>query len=259
MKYKEEKKEYEINIKLLNVHDIVIPHIQRALSNNLVSKLMMSIEKVGFITPVVVVESDNKGEYEVIDGQHRLEACKLLGYTKIPAVIVPREIKQYIITLNTEKASNLKDKAHQAYEIYMQAYNLFGDEWTEGDLELMIEQPYYLTIGFIIERFEERRFSGFAWENVLKKIDNFYVVNPIKQTDKQREERAKLLIEANKVLNEKFSELAVDNHFLKNEIVNKVWQSIYGKRVRAIEDNYEIALNKIIEGIKSFSFEEVRV
>ena len=256
MKIKDEIKEFEIEVKKVNIDNLIIPRIQRGLSESLVHKLIHSIEKVGFITPLIVVESkEHKGKFEIIDGQHRYEAGKILGYTKLPVFIVPHEVKNYILTLNTEKASNLKDKAHQVYEIYMYAYNNKPD-LSEYDLELMIEEPYYLTVGFVIERFEERKFSGYAWENVLKKIDNFFE-DPIKETDEFREKRAKLLIEVNNVLTEKFNELALGNHLLKSEIVNKTFQSIYGKRVRTIDDDFETAMEKIKEGIKEYKIENV--
>jgi ParB/RepB/Spo0J family partition protein len=59
----------------------------RPVSDELVSELARSIEGIGLLQPIVVRRS--KGRYEVVFGNHRLEACKRLGIERVPVVIKP--------------------------------------------------------------------------------------------------------------------------------------------------------------------------
>ncbi|NPB08430.1 MAG: ParB N-terminal domain-containing protein, partial [Aquificae bacterium] len=175
---REPLKGYEVKVGLLPVSEIRIPSIQRDLSETLIKRLMASIEKVGFVDPILVIEGEG-GKYEVINGQHRLKAAELLGLREVPAIILPPETKDYVISLNVEKAPNLKDKSHQAYEIFMK-YLKESPDMEEIELETKVEEPYYLTVGFITDRFGEKRFPAYAFERVLKKLDEFLTL-PLKE------------------------------------------------------------------------------
>ena len=48
-------------------------------------RLLKSIEKVGILEPVIVREVGDK--YEIISGQRRFEAAKILGYKTVPTII----------------------------------------------------------------------------------------------------------------------------------------------------------------------------
>lgn len=52
--------------------------------NNL-NELANSIKKYGLINPISVVENENK--YEVIAGQRRFQACKIINFSSIPCII----------------------------------------------------------------------------------------------------------------------------------------------------------------------------
>lgn len=54
-----------------------------------VKSLQESIKEQGLITPIAVQERN--GKYKLIAGEHRLTACKNLGWTEIPAHIIERE------------------------------------------------------------------------------------------------------------------------------------------------------------------------
>jgi len=248
---KEPSKGYELRIGLVPVDVINIPTIQREVSDTLVKRLMGSIDKIGFVEPILLVEGSNG--YEVINGQHRLEAAKLLGINEVLAIVLPQEFKSYVISLNIEKAPTLRDKAHQAYEIFMDYLNR-EPEKREVFLEPMIEEPYYITVGFVIERLNQR-FPGYAFEKVLKKVDNFLDV-PLGSAKEEREKRADLLLKAGEVLNARYEELGLQNPIQKEVIVSKAFQRVYGKRVRFIDDDYYTAFNKIIEEIPRVSIEE---
>lgn len=250
---KEPFKGYEIKISLLPISKIRIPSIQREQSESLIKKLMTSIEKVGFVDPILVVEAED-GYYEVINGQHRLKAAELLGLSEILAIILPPETKDYIISLNVEKAPNLKDKAHQAYEIFMK-YRNESPDMEEVELEIMVEEPYFLTVGFITDRFGEKRFPAYAFERVLKKVDEFLRM-PLEEAENERERRANTLRDVREVMEEKYQELGLTNALHKEAIITKAFQLVYGKRVRVVEDDFYTVFEKIKEAIPKVSFTE---
>ena len=252
---REPLKGYEIRFGVVPVNSITIPKIQRDLSEALVKRLMFSIEKVGFVDPVILVEGEEK--YEVINGQHRLEAAKAVGLDRVLAVILPKETKNFILSLNIEKAPNLKDKAHQAYEIFMEHLKS-NPEMEEYDLESMVEEPYYITVGFIVDRFEDKRFPGYAFEKVLKKVDGFTSL-PLREAEGERERRANVLEEIKEVLNEKYEELGLTNALHKEAIVSKAFQMIYGKRVRSIDDDFYETFNKLKETIPKVTLSEEEI
>ncbi len=249
---REPLKGYEIKFGTVPLVSIKVPAIQRELSESLVRRLMASIDKVGFVEPVLLIESEDG--YEVINGQHRVEAAKLLGLGEVLGIILPPELKNYIISLNVEKAPNLKDKSHQAYEIFSEHLRKNPD-MEETNLELMVEEPYYITVGFVIDRFQDRRFPGYAFEKVLKKVDSFLEL-PLSEAQRERERRAELLLEAKDVLNRRYEELQLQNALQKEAIVVRAFQNVYGKRVRSVEDDFYTAFRRMMEEIPKVNLGE---
>ncbi len=253
MSIREPVKGHELKLELLNIEDITIPSIQRDISETLVRNLAKSIDRVGFVDPILVIPSED-GRYEVINGQHRLQAMKFLGMDRIPAIVLPKEIKHYIINLNVEKAPNLKDKAHQAYEIFME-YLGMDASLRENELADKIDLGYYITVGFVVDRFGDRRFPAYAFERVLQKVDDFTEL-PLKEAETERESRANVLMKAKEVLNRRYEELGLRNALNKEAIVSKAFQMVYGKRVRMVEDDFYTAFEKIMEAIPNVSIVE---
>jgi ParB family chromosome partitioning protein len=251
MRFKEPYRGYEIEFELVQVDKIRIPSIQREISDTLVKNLMISIDKLGFIDPIIIVPSEDDSYYEVINGQHRLEAAKLLGIREIPSIILPKEMKKYIISLNIEKAPNLKDKAHQSYEIFKEHLEKFPN-MKEYELSDLIELPYFLTVGFITDEYNDKRFPVYAFERVLQRIDN-WTDYELTLAIEERRKRAEILLDLRKVLDERYKELGLKNSLSKGIIVNKAWQAVYGKRVRVIEDDFYSAMKKLRETIPTIS------
>ena len=67
----------------IKIKDIIVNKRLRRIGNEQVKKLSDSIIMIGLINPIVV---DNKNN--LVAGNHRLEACKLLGWTEIEASVV---------------------------------------------------------------------------------------------------------------------------------------------------------------------------
>jgi ParB/RepB/Spo0J family partition protein len=77
-----------LRVEEIPIKDIIIPE-QRAratFTDEQFQELKASIEKNGFTIPILVRQLDN-GKYELIDGEHRIQVVKELGWEKIPAVI----------------------------------------------------------------------------------------------------------------------------------------------------------------------------
>src|SRR5205814_5440795 len=78
--------------------------------------LSASIERMGFITPLVAVERD--GKYVIIDGQHRFRAGVELGVKEFPVVVVPEELARRMMSLNIEQSLNIRERSTIALSIY---------------------------------------------------------------------------------------------------------------------------------------------
>jgi len=251
--FKEPLKGYEIKFEMANVERIRIPEIQRDISERLIKQLAESIHRIGFVEPIITVEGKD-GLLEVINGQHRLEAAKLVGLKEIPVLVLPREIMKHIISLNVEKAPSLRDKSHQAYMVFMM--NLEENpNMPESDLINTVDFAHYITIGFIIDRFNITRFPGYAFEKVLNKVDDF-TGYPLKDAEKERERRAKILMEVREILEQRYKELGLRNALTKEQIVLKAFQQNYGKWVRNVEDDFYTVFEKIKNTIPNVFVEE---
>lgn len=253
LKFVDPYKNLEIKFDIVDIDDVEIPTIERSVSEAHVRRLMESIEKIGFIEPITLITKENN-KYEVINGQHRLLAAKNLGIKTLPAIILPQQIKDYIIALNIEKVPTLRDKAHQAYEIFT-TYLKNQPDLKESELANMVEQAYYITIGVIIEKIKDEKFPGFAFEKILKKVDLF-LDETLKHAAKERENRAKVLLKAKEVLNKKYEELNFKNALYKEAIVSKAVQQIYGKHRRVISDDFYQTFEKLIKVIPTVEVTE---
>src|SRR5437879_7954922 len=78
--------------------------------------LTVSMERMGFITPLVAVERD--GKYVVIDGQHRFQAGVELGMKEFPIVVVPTQLARRMMSLNDEQRRNIRERCTIALSIY---------------------------------------------------------------------------------------------------------------------------------------------
>ena len=77
------EKIYNIEIdKLLNFKN----HIFSPISENKFEELKSSIDQNGILVPIIIRKNSNT-QYEIISGHNRVQACKELGYTTIPAIV----------------------------------------------------------------------------------------------------------------------------------------------------------------------------
>jgi len=173
----------------------VISH-QRKASAPHVARVVDSIERVGFVAPLVVVERN--GKYVVIDGQHRFLAAQELGLKQLPAVIVPEEIARRMLALNVEKEPNIRERSAVALSIYKEMVEASPRmKETSGEVADAVVAAHYVTLGLAYA--EYGRLAGSAFEPILKKCDGF-MSEPLSGCLPIREARAAKVVEAQRLV-----------------------------------------------------------
>src|SRR4029077_10279056 len=129
-----------------------------------------SIERMGFITPLVAVERD--GKHVIIDGQHRFTAGSELGMKEFPLVVVPEKWARRMMSLNVEQSLNIRERSTIALSIYREVLEEAPTKpEDDGEIVDTIETAYLVTLGLAYEG--DGRLAGSAFEGILKKCDGF--------------------------------------------------------------------------------------
>lgn len=68
--------------------------------------------------------------------------------------------------------------------------------------------------------------------------------------------RANILIQAKEILNKKYEELGISNSLVKQIIISKAFQNLYGKHVRSISDDFYSLFDKLIKEIPKVNITE---
>jgi ParB family transcriptional regulator, chromosome partitioning protein len=158
---------------------------QRDLSETHVDKLSAAIDRLGrFLDPIVAVRTD-AGTYQTPNGRHRLASLQRLGARAVVAIVVPEaEMAFQILTLNTEKAHNLRERALEVIRMARELARI--DDRPEAEYGTIFEEPALLTLGLCYE--ERGRFSGGAYHPVLKRCEAFLDL-PLSAALAERERR----------------------------------------------------------------------
>jgi len=98
-------KKYHHDIKLVEIKNIKPNEYNpNVLETPLMEQLTSRIKEEGFLQPILLREIKDKGKYEIIDGEHRFLAGQKVGYDKLPAIIVDKELPEAMIsTINMNK------------------------------------------------------------------------------------------------------------------------------------------------------------
>ena len=163
---------------------------QRDLSETHVQRLAQAIDNLDrFLDPVIAVRAAD-GKYWTPNGYHRLGALRLLGAKSITALVVPEEkVAHKILALNTEKAHNVRERALEVTRLEQGLADL--DDRPEKEFALEFEEPALLTLGLCYQH--NGRFSGGAYQPILKRIDEFLGVKLSKALEVRRERAQQLL------------------------------------------------------------------
>jgi len=163
---------------------------QRDLSPTHVARLAKAIDKLDrFLDPVMAVRTEDGG-YWTPNGYHRLGALKQLGARSILALVVPDEkVAHRILVLNTEKAHNVRERSLEVMRLEHGLAEL--DDRDETEFETEFEEPALLTLGLCYQ--QNGRFSGGAYQPILKRIDEFLPMRLSKAVQVRRKRAAKVL------------------------------------------------------------------
>lgn len=236
---------------------------QRELSKTHAERLAGVIPKVGrFLDPVIAVRQD--GQYWTPNGMHRLAAVRALGGKSITALVVPEhEVAFRILALNVEKAHNLKDKS---LEVIRMARGLAAAPDTgkrpESDWAFEFEEPAYLTIGVCYEK--NARFSGGAYQPVLKRCEEFFD-KPIRAAIDLREERAARVLALDEAVADvvkRLKESGFQSAYLKPFVVARInplrWVKAAKPGQKAPRAEWDKTIDKMTESARAFDVKRVR-
>jgi ParB family chromosome partitioning protein len=209
-----------LKFKIIPIEKLTVVRHQRKPSSYHIKNLSSSIERIGFLVPLIVVE-DKDDIFTIIDGQHRYLAAKELGIREVPVIVVPQKISQLMMNLNIEKELNIREKSHVALNIYRQ-YLEIQPEILESDPEIIdsLEEAYYVTLGLGYEK--QEKLSGSSFESILKKCD-FFLDEKLPDALKIREKRAEKVLTANSLVKEitqKLKEIGRWHLFVYQQIIS---------------------------------------
>ena len=210
-------------VAMLAIATIEPTPFQRELSPTHAKRLAEKIEEVGaFLDPIIGVLDDD-GKFWTPNGRHRLAAARSLGLRAIPALVAAdAKLAFKILALNTEKAHNLRDRS---LEVIRMARALAEREpkSAESDWMAEFESPVFLTLGMLYE--ENGRFSGGAYQSMLKKVDRFEGDKKLGASLRGREGAAARLAEIDREVARIVKELAAKGFrspYLKTYVVARL-------------------------------------
>lgn len=198
--FRDPHKRQTITLTTVPIDRLEVVRHQRKTRPSHVEHLVSSIERMGFIVPLVAVEQkgDGKSLFSVIDGQHRLAAAREVGLRKLPVLVVPGRLATRMMNLNVEKDLNIREKGTVSLGIYRKFLDSSPD-LKENDPEVVdsIETAYYVTLGLAYER--GSRLAGSSFEPLLKKCD-FFLKRTLENSYAVREQRADTVLETNSLV-----------------------------------------------------------
>ena len=233
---------------------------QRNLSESHLRKLETVIGKLGrFLDPIIAVRSERDGaiKYWTPNGHHRLSAMRTLGARSIIALVVPEaSVAFQILALNTEKAHNLRDKALEVIRMYKELAEL-GDAGEET-YALEFEEPALITLGLCYE--ERPRFSGGAYNPVLKRTDQF-LPGSLTTAMETRRERAKALLGLDDLVVQQVETLkarGLTSPYLKSFVVARI-NPIRFRPKDAAPLGFDDVLTRMTTALAKFKADKVKV
>jgi len=224
---------------------------QRDPSDTHVKRLMTVIEKIGrFLDPLIVMRHDRG--YWTPNGNHRLQAMKRLGAKSVVALVVPEaEVAFKILALNTEKAHNLREKSLETIRMA----RAMPPAERESQYAFEFEQAPFLTLGLCYE--QRPRFSGGAYQPVLRRIDDFLDL-PLGKALALRETRAERLLGVDDRVTEivgALKERGLTSPYLRPFVVARINPIRFSK---AESFDFDEVLDKMLKAAGKFNADRIR-
>lgn len=120
-------------------------------------ELQKSIDENGIIVPIIVIPTEKENEFEIISGNRRVEAARLLGLENIPAEVKELTRDEAIITLvdcNISQRDLLPSEKAYGYKLKHDALKHQGKS----------EKPVQTTSGQIVPKSDDRRTASLIGE-----------------------------------------------------------------------------------------------
>ncbi len=235
--------------------DRVVPTpYQRDLSPHHVERLKAVIQGIGrFIDPIVVIRAPD-GQYWTPNGNHRREAMVRLGARTITAILIPDPAVAYhILSLNTEKAHNLREKALEVLRMY-RTLREEHPETSERAFSFQFEEAYLITLGILYD--QKERFAGAGYVPILRKVDRFLDL-PMREALQERERRAQVIESIDQLVEpilEALHEKGIRYPFLKQAVLSQVNPI---RRKRIVTMSFDEVMARIREGLARYNVEAV--
>ena len=196
LEFKDPHRKQALRVQTVRKGDLEVISHQRKPRPAHIKQLTASIERLGFVTPLVVVERD--GRFVIIDGQHRFTAGTELGVKEFPVVVVPDKLARRMMSFNVETPLNIKERCQIALSIYRDIVEEQPNtKEDDGEVVDAIEHFHYVTIGLAYEG--NGRIAGGAIEGVVRKCDGV-VDKPLAQALEIRQARAEQVLESWKLI-----------------------------------------------------------
>jgi ParB family chromosome partitioning protein len=223
----------------------VITH-QRKASDAHVKRVVDSVERVGFVAPIVVVKDDAGDGYLIIDGQHRFLAAQELGLKRVPAVIVPTDVARRMLTLNVEKEPNIRERSAVALSIYRELVEN-EPKMPEDDAEVAdsVWHAHYVTLGLAYAA--SGRLAGSQFESILKKCDG-YMKKPLADCLPIREGRAEKVVEAHRLVRavaDALKERGTWHEFVAAQIVSAANPLKRARKQHSFDETFDKMITKL--------------
>ncbi len=227
---------------------------QRDPSEPHVKRLMTVIETLGrFLDPIITVRKDDG--YWTPNGNHRLQAMRILGAKSVIALVVPDpDVGFKILALNTEKAHNLKEKSLETIRM-LRALSEEQPTRSEREFAFEFDQPAFLTLGAAYE--ERPRLSGGAYNPVLRRIDDF-LDERLPKALKERTRRAGIILEIDDGVTAVVNKLkgrGFTSPYLRPFVVARINPIRFSK---STEFDFDDVLDRMKKNVQKFNVEKVK-
>jgi ParB family chromosome partitioning protein len=244
--FKEPLKRRNLVFEVLPVAKLDVISHQRKPSDTHVKRVVDSIERVGFVAPIVVVKDDDADRYLIIDGQHRFLAAQELGLKRLPSVIVPTDVARRMLTLNVEKEPNIRERSAVALSIYRELVER-EPRMTEEDPEVAdsVQHAHYVTLGLAYA--ESGRLAGSQYESILKKCDG-YMDQPLPECLPVREGRAAKVVEAHALVRSitaQLKEMGRWHEFVGAQIVSAANPLKRARKQHSFDETFDKMIKKL--------------
>jgi ParB family chromosome partitioning protein len=243
--FKDPKNQQDLIFKIVPIDSLEVIEYQRKPSNYHTNHLISSIERIGFIVPLVVAEKN--GKYVILDGQHRFLAAQKLELKELPVIVVPQKLSNLMMNFNIEKELNIREKSYVALNIYRQ-YLKENPQLLETEplLTDSIEQAYYVTLGIGYEK--EEKLRGGILESMIKKCDLFLEM-PLEKAFQEREKRTKRVLQVNSLITEiaqKLKEVEKWHPFVYQQILS--FANPYKRKRELVE--FDVMFDTVISNLQ---------